>query len=202
MPQRLSITFSPGQKQTSNGFSTTSDVVSDSPVYDFQPMATSGASQLSSSLRATASSPSILTSIATSVVNVEPEIPSGAILPPPLKPAVPGRVPRLKTLQLWEGTVTELREGGFVAVLSDKTNSSNPDEQAVFDNSEISPGDHALIMPGSSFYWIIGAENTFGGQVRNVSTVQFRRVPVWPQKRLERAAERARHLRESLREAE
>jgi hypothetical protein len=81
--------------------------------------------------------------------------------------------------QLWEGTVTEIMPEGFVAVLSDRTNTGNPDERATFDfdNTEISPEDLKLVALGSSFYWVIGIEHTIGGQVKNISMIQFRRVP-------------------------
>jgi hypothetical protein len=89
-----------------------------------------------------------------------------------------------------------------VAILSDKTNPGNPDERGSFDfeYTEISPDDLRLINPGSTFYWVIGNERTVAGQVKNVSMLQFRRVPAWTQSRLDRAADSARRLRESFRE--
>jgi hypothetical protein len=125
-------------------------------------------------------------------------IPRGARLRPRLKLEGSRRTPRLKTRQLWEGTVTEVLQNGFVAVLRDKTNPTNPDEQATFDfdNSELSADDFTMVNPGASFYWIIGNERTAAGQVKNVSMVQFRRLPRWTQRNLERVATRARQIRE------
>jgi hypothetical protein len=130
-----------------------------------------------------------------------PMIPSGATLRPRLKLGV-GHAPSLKTRQLWEGTVTDVGKGGFIAVLSDRTDRNNPDEQATFefDKTEISPDDELLLKPGASFYWIIGNEQTVAGQVKNVSMIQFRRVPAWTDHALEIAAKRARLLRESFQE--
>jgi hypothetical protein len=129
-----------------------------------------------------------------------PTIPSGAALAPRLNVAVPGKAPKLRTRQLWEGTVIQLRDTGFVAVLTDKTNPSNPDEQAVFDYDEISSEDRRLIELGASFYWTIGNEITVGGQLKNVSMVQFRRLPLWTQRKLADVRTRARHLEQSVRD--
>jgi hypothetical protein len=202
MPQELSITFSLGQVTASdNDQGTIPLVVPDSPIYNFDAKPRVGANQVSPSegtfsFSQTPSEPESLPE------SRDPRVPTGATFRPRLKLAVPGRAPRLKTRQLWEGTVVEVREGGFVAVLTDKTNPASPDEQASFDfdNTEISPDDLRLINPGATFYWVIGNERTVAGQVKNVSMLQFRRVPAWTQHRLDRAADSARRLRESFQE--
>jgi hypothetical protein len=86
--------------------------------------------------------------------------------------------------------------------LQDKTNPRNPDERVSFefDRTEISPEDLPFINPGSSFYWIIGNERTAAGQVKNVSMLQFRRVPAWTRRKLEQVADVAHRLRESFQE--
>jgi hypothetical protein len=173
----------------------------DGPIYEFDAKPRFGASQISPSEWTFSSSQvSLETDSLSSTRN--PAIPTSATVRPRLKLAVPGRDPKLKTRQLWEGTVTEICNGGFMAVLRDRTNPENPDEQGAFefDNIEISPADCALISPGSTFYWVIGSESTIGGQVKNVSMVQFRRVPSWTQRRLDRAADRARDLRATFQE--
>jgi hypothetical protein len=202
MPQKSSSTFSPGQtKPGSGGPVTTLPVGFGGPIYQFvsTPL---GASQVPLSPGTAAPTSPVSSGSPTSTGGVDPIIPRGATLPPLLKLGIPGAAPRLKTRQLWEGTVTELSDNGFVAVLSDKTNPSNSDEQATFDfdNTEISPEDQKLVCPGSSFYWIIGNEQTLAGQVKNVSMVQFRRVPAWTEGKLAREADRARRVRESFRE--
>ncbi len=117
-----------------------------------------------------------------------------------VRPSVPlvskGPGPTLQIRQLWEGTVIEARDGQFVATLNDKTSPSNPDEQAVFESSEISCDDRHLIGPGSVFYWAIGTESTPAGQLRNVSTIEFRRVPAWTRSALESAQNRISRLKE------
>jgi hypothetical protein len=200
MPQESSSTFSPGQaKPSSRDTAATPSANFENPIYQFVPMSL-GASQVTPSPGTTASPTPIPSGHSTSTENVDPNIPSGVTFRPPMNIGAPGRSPRLKTRQLWEGTVTELGDKGFVAVLTDKTNPNNPDEQVTFDfdNTEISPEDQKLVCPGSSFYWIIGNERTLAGQVKNVSMLQFRRVPAWTERRLARAADRARRVRESL----
>jgi hypothetical protein len=129
-------------------------------------------------------------------------LPSGAVpLSATLRPRMPtvtkGNGPSLQIRQLWEGTVTELRDDGFVATLSDRTKPSNPDEQAVFEFEyvEVSDDDRHLISPGSVFYWTIGTERTPAGQVKNVSSVEFRRSPAWTRGALANASTRASHLK-------
>ncbi len=112
-----------------------------------------------------------------------------------------GKGPILQTRQLWEGTVTQVSNGGFIAVVSDKTDPTNPQEQVSFDLGDVSDEDHELVRVGSSFYWIIGRERT-GGTVRNVSIVQFRRVPAWTASAMSKASERARRFAEVLRAQE
>src|ERR1019366_9373532 len=127
MPQKSSSTFSPGQTNPSSCASvTTPPVGAESPIYQFL-LTPLGASQIPPS-PGTAASPSPISSGSpTSIGRVDPNIPSGVTFPPLLKLGVPGRAPRLKTRQLWEGTVIELSDNGFVAVLTDKTNPNNPD---------------------------------------------------------------------------
>lgn len=111
-----------------------------------------------------------------------------AIEPPP--PAIfDGSTLRVR--QLWEGTVTELRDGEFVALLADKTKSDNPDEEAVFGFSEVAEADRNLIEPGSSFYWTIGYEQTPAGQLKHISVLQFRRFPRWSRNAISNATRRA-----------
>ncbi len=202
MPQKSSSTFSPGQTKVSSSVPVTTPPVGfEGPIYQF--LATPlGASQVPAPPGTAASISPVSSARATSTERADPVIPSGVTFPPLLKFGVPGRAPRLKTRQLWEGTVTELGDNGFVAVLTDKTNPNNSDEQVTFDfdNTEISPEDQKLICPGSSFYWIIGNEQTLAGRVSNVSMVQFRRVPAWTERRLARAADRARRVRDSFME--
>ena len=127
--------------------------------------------------------------------NIDPIL-KGAFLKSEVTVPSPGDLPTLRTLQLWEGTVTGLRENGFIAVLSDKTNPDNPDERGEFsfDRIEISEEDQQLVTPGASFYWIIGTQVTRGKTVQNVSMVHFRRTPIWTERMLTKSAERVRGM--------
>ena len=149
------------------------------------------ASQLGSTTAPPLGSPKPPTS--TETENFQPEVPRGVAVPPQFKPIRSGRNASLLTRQLWEGTVTELRDdGSFVAVLADRTDPRNSDEIAAFSPDDVTNDEIELVKVGSSFYWIIGSERTPTGIIKNVSMVQFRRVPVWTQAKLNRAAELAR----------
>ncbi len=85
-----------------------------------------------------------------------------------------------------------------MATLSDRTRPSSPDEQAIFEfgSFEVPDDDQPLVTPGSVFYWMMGTERTRSGQVKNVSTVEFRRLPIWTKSSLASAATKAAHLKE------
>lgn len=101
----------------------------------------------------------------------------------------------LETKQYWEGRVTGVRENEFVAVVRDRSNTQNPDEEVVFGLDEISETDRALLKSGAGFYWFIGRERTPAGQQKNVSFIQFRRTPGLTRSALARAAKTAERLR-------
>src|ERR1700674_4784335 len=133
MPQESSTTSSIGQEQA-----TSLDLI-----YEFADLRPLGASQEKPA-----------STMAEFSGEARPQIPTGVTLHPPLpKVAMRGRGPTLQTRQLWEGTVTEVGNVGFAAILSDRTNRSNPDEHAVFDYGEVSPEDLSMVGPGSSFFW-------------------------------------------------
>ena len=126
--------------------------------------------------------------------NLDPGLPNGAFLPPPVIVSIGKGSPALQAHQVFEGTITRVSQGHFSAILRDKTNPRNADESVEFENSEVSPEDGELLSPGSVFYWIIGKERTIGGQVKNVSIVQFRRVPPWTASVIAKAAQRAQEF--------
>jgi hypothetical protein len=142
--------------------------------------------------------------------HLTPQQQSAAFVPPTvtLEPRRPkltkGNGYTLQIRQLWEGTVTKLQSDGFEARLSDKTNPSNPDEQALFDFGyvEVSDDDQRLLRPGSVFYWTVGTERTPAGQVKNVSNVEFRYNPAWTRGAIESASTRAASLKEWLDKSE
>jgi len=104
---------------------------------------------------------------------------------------------RFILLQKWEGTVIEVCRDSFIARLVDLTE-RGPDEEAEFDVDEVSVADRPLIEAGSVFYWSMGYTDTAGGQRRRMSTIRFRRLPMWTSKELEDAKIRAVKTRELL----
>jgi len=107
----------------------------------------------------------------------------------------------LQIRQLWEGTVIEVHDKAFVAVLTDKTRLGTPDEQASFEfeSSELSEDDRPLVAPGAVFYWMMGTEQRLSGQVRSISTVEFSRLPMWTQSSLSSASEKASRAKQWFR---
>lgn len=117
----------------------------------------------------------------------------------PMEPTVvKGNGPTLQIRQLWEGTVTDVSAEGFVATLRDRTRPTNPDEQAAFEfeSIEVQEDDKPLVKPGSVFYLMMGKETAHSGQVRTVSSVEFRRLPAWTRSSLDGATARAASLKE------
>ncbi len=202
MPQGLSTTFSVGQERTADAQSAISGSADSGPIFEFS-SESSVDGNANPQLGSTFSSLQISKEPGSVADYRDPMIPTSATFQPAARMLkISSREPKLKTRQLWEGTVVGVRNGGFAAVLRDRTNPSNPDEQGSFnfEDTEISADDLGLINPGSTFYWIIGTEVTPAGQVKNVSMLQFRRVPAWTELRLRRNAERAHRLRESFQE--
>jgi hypothetical protein len=80
-------------------------------------------------------------------------------------------------LQQWEGQVKEVTHDSIVAVVSDKTNLDNEDEEVELDLAEIDPDDLYLVRPGSLFYWSVGYEGGRGIPRQRVSRIRFKRLP-------------------------
>lgn len=87
--------------------------------------------------------------------------------------------------QTWEGRVIEnspdLRE--FVAVISDRTCRSNPDEEVVIGYESVIESDLDLISEGAVFFWNVGKYRKFSekngkvGPAVNKYELRFRRLP-------------------------
>jgi hypothetical protein len=203
-PKESFDTFSRGQNEPSkNIVSTTAAASSGHPVFEYASTSALGAYQPTSQQGSTAAPPldSAKLSTSTETENFRPEIPRGVAIPPKFKPIRPGRNASLLTRQLWEGTVTELRDdGSFLAVLADKTEPGNSDEIAAFSPEDVTDDEVKLVKVGSPFYWIIGSERTPTGVIKNVSMVRFRRMPTWTQGKLKRAAELADHAADTIRD--
>jgi hypothetical protein len=198
MLKNSQITFSLGQPPKVED--TTELARGAAPVYEYVPKLPTIAAQVTDTFGTMSpNEPASQSTIA--VPSTDIKIPTGAILRQPMAIRLGKRVPRLETRQLWEGTVIRVLNDTFVAILKDKTESKNPDEQVTFEFSEISREDRPLVKPGSSFYWTIGSKRT-AGQLENVSIVQFRRLPVWTRNALVNAETRARKVRDVFRSQE
>jgi hypothetical protein len=90
-------------------------------------------------------------------------------------------------LQVWEGTVVKVDKDEFTAILRDKTEESNPDEEVVLSTEELALEDRELLRPGAVFYWSIRYEQESGLPRRRVSRIRFRRVPGWTASDIRRA---------------
>lgn len=98
-------------------------------------------------------------------------------------------------LQRWEGVVSECRGETFLARLTDLT-SGGPNEEVELLLDDIPHEDLPLVEPGAVFYWSIGYRDEATGQRSRVSTLRFRRLPVWSASELEAARERAEDVAE------
>ncbi len=99
------------------------------------------------------------------------------------------------SLQEWEGTVEEVKEGSFVAKLIDLTNDT-PDEIAEIPLEEVSEDDYPLIKTGAIFYWNIGYLNKTSGQRERTTFIRFRRLPLWQKGEIDTARKKAEKLHE------
>ena len=124
-------------------------------------------------------------------------VPRSVALAPHVPVVTRGAGASLQIRQLWEGTVTEVNDVGFVATLTDKTNPTSPDERGVFefDSVEVPADDRALIAPGAVFYWVMGMERKVTGQQKSVSALEFRRLPVWSRSAIASASVRASEVK-------
>lgn len=118
------------------------------------------------------------------------QVPRSVRVEPSIPEATKEKGSSLLIKQLWEGTVTEVSGETFIAVLNDKSRLSSPEEQVEFECVELREDDRPLVVPGSVFYWMIGTERTPSGQVRNISNIEFSRLPVWTRSSLKAALER------------
>jgi hypothetical protein len=131
-----------------------------------------------------------LASTARAISNPEASVPRTVKVEPDVPETTKQAGASLQIKQLWEGTVTEVRGETFVAILNDKSQPSSPAEQVEFEAVELRVDDLPLVVPGSVFYWMIGTERTPSGQVRNISNVEFSRLPVWTRSSLKTASEK------------
>jgi|GEM_PF-998412 len=101
------------------------------------------------------------------------------------------------SLQKWEGYVLEINKDNIIAQLIDLNLLGNK-EIAEIPKQEISSSDFDLLREGAVFYWTIGYRDSTSGQRERVSTIRFRRLPMWTEKEILRAKESGERLFKEL----
>ncbi|WP_256831747.1 hypothetical protein [Pseudomonas sp. Pse1] len=87
--------------------------------------------------------------------------------------------------QTWEGRVVENspEQREFVAIISDRTCRSNPDEEVVIGYESVINSDLGLITEGAVFFWNVGKYRKYSekngkiGPAVNKYELRFRRLP-------------------------
>lgn len=102
-----------------------------------------------------------------------------------------------KLLQKWSGYAVSVSDDEFVAVIKDKTNPENPDEEVVLPVDELSPSDQRALVPGSEFFWSIGYETNASGSRFRKSEIRLRRLAPFRAEEIEYASQKAKEM-ESL----
>lgn len=97
-----------------------------------------------------------------------------------------------RAIQKWEGHVTEVGEECFRAVIIPILGDGPALEAEIF-KEEIPPDDYELIEVGAVFYWSIGYLDRPSGRL-NASTIRFRRLPAWTERKIEKASAEAERL--------
>lgn len=100
-------------------------------------------------------------------------------------------------LQRWEGVVLEVEGEHFSARLTNLT-ADGPLEEAQLQLIDVADEDLDLVQRGAVFYWSIGYMNSSSGQRSRVSTLRFRRLPVWSREEIEAGKLRAATIAEIL----
>ena len=95
----------------------------------------------------------------------------------------------------WEGYVESIGEDDFfVRMTNVRSNSSLPDDHAVFSKDDISEHERHFLKEGAIVRWVIGRERLPTGQVRKVSELYFRRLPAHTEADYQRAFDKANAL--------
>lgn len=103
-------------------------------------------------------------------------------------PDVPAEFSRsFRLLQGWEGLVTQVSDDSFMAIITDKTNPNNDQEEVELDLGEIPDEDLRFVRAGALFYWSVGYEDGLGIPRQRVSRIRFKRLPGLTMREIARA---------------
>jgi hypothetical protein len=80
----------------------------------------------------------------------------------------------MKLIQEWHGEVLSVHKKYFRALLTDKTNESNPMEEMNIYFDEILKNDYGKVVEGMTFKWKIYEKNN-----NAISEIVFDDIPIW-----------------------
>jgi len=102
-------------------------------------------------------------------------------------------------LNEWEGYVVAILDNGFAAHLLDLTaGCATESDEATFSIDDVSDDDRGLVGLGAIFRWSVGYERQVTGTRRKVSSLVFRRLPIWTKREISESREKARSLVQSI----
>ena len=106
---------------------------------------------------------------------------------------------RIEILQEWEGYVKEVGDETFTVELVDLTDyHPNETEETGLPKSDLTTDDLKLLRPGAIFRWLIGYFFLPHGTKLRVSSIVFRRLPVWTEDEIKQAKEEAKRIASSI----
>ena len=97
----------------------------------------------------------------------------------------------------WEGMVLKVNNHSFVARLTNIDDPTEQEEAEILNECVSDQDDLKLIAPGAIFFWSI-ARRFKGRRSEQISTILFRRLPMWSKTELEKASQEASRLKEEL----
>ncbi len=101
---------------------------------------------------------------------------------------------RFRLLQQWEGCVLEVHEESFTSIVHDQTDPNNSPEEVELSIEDVPPNDRRWLVTGAIFYWSIGYNDLANGQRLRSSIINFRRMPAWRERDIEKMKNKASRL--------
>jgi hypothetical protein len=100
-------------------------------------------------------------------------------------------------MEVWEGSVTEVEEGSFQAILL-SAGDGTLRLSAEFRKADLSSDDKALLAPGASFYVTVWRVRHRDGRIEKRSSIGFRRLAPWRQDEIDAILAEAKANRRAL----
>lgn len=83
---------------------------------------------------------------------------------------------KYRLLQFWKGTVKEIFEDEFTAMLENKTNPELIDELATFDKEQLTPDDLQFLVEQAEFYLTVGYLDYPGRGRARETRIKFKKI--------------------------